>query len=63
MLRSSRERARASGVPVTSRPLRFARQPDWIGRFRRFWHSSLDRLDAHLAAVQAAKRTDEKEHS
>jgi DNA-binding transcriptional ArsR family regulator len=41
-------------------PLREA--ADWIDRFRRFWDSSLDRLDAHLAAVQAAERTDTKEH-
>jgi DNA-binding transcriptional ArsR family regulator len=41
-------------------PLREA--ADWIDRFRRFWDSSLDRLDAHLAAVQAAERTDNKEH-
>ncbi|KAA1422999.1 winged helix-turn-helix transcriptional regulator [Mumia zhuanghuii] len=27
---------------------------DWIERYRRFWDASLDRLDAHLAAVQAA---------
>lgn len=40
-------------------PLREA--ADWIDRFRRFWGSSLDRLDAHLAAVQAAERTDTKE--
>jgi DNA-binding transcriptional ArsR family regulator len=25
----------------------------WIERFRRFWDSSFDRLDAHLAALQA----------
>jgi DNA-binding transcriptional ArsR family regulator len=41
-------------------PLRDA--ADWIDRFRRFWDSSLDRLDAHLASVQAAERTDKKEH-
>ena len=41
-------------------PLREA--ADWIDRFGRFWDSSLDRLDAHLAAVQAAERTDTKEH-
>jgi DNA-binding transcriptional ArsR family regulator len=29
---------------------------DWIERYRRFWDSSLARLDAHLAAVQAAER-------
>lgn len=33
-------------------PLRDA--ADWIERYRRFWDSSLARLDAHLAAVQAA---------
>jgi DNA-binding transcriptional ArsR family regulator len=32
-------------------PLREA--ADWIARFRRFWDSSLHRLDAHLAALQA----------
>jgi DNA-binding transcriptional ArsR family regulator len=41
-------------------PLRDA--ADWIDRFRRFWDSSLERLDVHLAAVQAAERTDKKEH-
>jgi DNA-binding transcriptional ArsR family regulator len=40
-------------------PLREA--GDWIDRFRRFWSTSLDRLDAHLAAVQAAERLDKKE--
>src|SRR6185503_1070957 len=34
-------------------PLRDA--ADWIGRYRRFWDSSLTCLDAHLAAVQAAE--------
>jgi DNA-binding transcriptional ArsR family regulator len=47
-----------SGKWRTSRleaaPLREA--ADWIERFRRFWDSSLHRLDAHLAAVQAAGR-------
>jgi DNA-binding transcriptional ArsR family regulator len=36
-------------------PLREA--AEWIERYRRFWGSSLNRLDAHLAAVQAAGRT------
>ena len=36
---------------------------DWIERFRQFWDTSLTRLDAHLAAVQAAERTTRsKEH-
>jgi DNA-binding transcriptional ArsR family regulator len=36
-------------------PLRDA--AEWIERYRRFWDSSLDRLDTHLAAVRAAGRT------
>jgi DNA-binding transcriptional ArsR family regulator len=40
-------------------PLRDA--ADWIDRFTRFWDSSIDRLDAHVAAVQATERTDTKE--
>jgi len=35
-------------------PLREA--ADWIERYRRFWNSSLTRLDTHLTAVQAAER-------
>lgn len=31
-------------------PLRDA--ADWIGRFRQFWDSSFERLDAHLAKLQ-----------
>ena len=32
-------------------PLREA--ADWLERYRRFWDTSFDRLDAHLAAIQA----------
>lgn len=32
---------------------------DWIERYRAFWDTSLTRLDAHLAAVQAAERAAE----
>ena len=39
-------------------PLREA--ADWIERYRRFWDSSLHRLDAHLAAVQAAGRATDR---
>ncbi|MGC4803483.1 ArsR/SmtB family transcription factor [Micromonospora sp. DT233] len=39
-------------------PLREA--ADWIERYRRFWDSSLDRLDAHLAAVQATERATDR---
>jgi DNA-binding transcriptional ArsR family regulator len=51
----SRERSgkwRASRLEAA--PLRSA--ADWIESYRRFWDSSLTRLDAHLAAVQAAGR-------
>jgi len=37
-------------------PLRDA--AEWIDRFRRFWDSSLDRLDTHLAALQAAEQAE-----
>ncbi|MGW1061181.1 ArsR/SmtB family transcription factor [Micromonospora rubida] len=39
-------------------PLREA--ADWIERYRRLWDSSLTRLDAHLAAVQAAERATDR---
>lgn len=39
-------------------PLRTA--ADWLERYRRFWDSSLTRLDAHLAAVQAAGRATDR---
>ncbi|EOM74641.1 ArsR family transcriptional regulator [Rhodococcus rhodnii] len=39
-------------------PLREA--ADWIDRYRRFWDTSLDRLDAHLAEVQATEHTTEE---
>jgi hypothetical protein len=39
-------------------PLRDA--ADWIERLQRFWDVSLTRLDAHLAAVQAAERAAER---
>src|SRR4029450_10725010 len=44
--------------PLEAAPLRAA--ADWIDRFTRFWNVSLDRLDAHLAGVQAADRLDKK---
>ncbi|MBS2537833.1 winged helix-turn-helix transcriptional regulator [Catenulispora sp. NF23] len=39
-------------------PLREA--AEWIERYRRFWDTSLTRLDAHLAAVQAAERATDR---
>lgn len=46
------------GSHLEPAPLRDA--ADWIDRYRQLWDSSLDRLDAHLAAVQAA---DDEAHS
>ncbi|WP_433270805.1 ArsR/SmtB family transcription factor [Micromonospora vinacea] len=46
---------------IEAAPLREA--AEWIERYRRFWDTSLTRLDAHLAAVQAAGRpTDRTAH-
>ncbi|MEU1588087.1 metalloregulator ArsR/SmtB family transcription factor [Micromonospora sp. NPDC005710] len=39
---------------IEAAPLREA--AEWIEHYRRFWDTSLARLDAHLAAVQAAGR-------
>lgn len=41
------------GSHLEPAPLRDA--VDWIDRYRQLWDSSLDRLDAHLAAIQAAE--------
>ncbi|MFI5836580.1 ArsR/SmtB family transcription factor [Micromonospora sp. NPDC051300] len=49
--RSQSGKWRASHLEAA--PLREA--ADWIERYRRFWDTSLTRLDAHLAAVQAAE--------
>ncbi|MCG5435831.1 ArsR/SmtB family transcription factor [Micromonospora foliorum] len=46
---------------IEAAPLREA--AEWIERYRRLWDTSLTRLDAHLAAVQAAGRaTDQTAH-
>ncbi|MER7591508.1 metalloregulator ArsR/SmtB family transcription factor [Micromonospora sp. NPDC127501] len=46
---------------IEAAPLREA--AEWIERYRRFWDTSLTRLDAHLAAVQAAGQpTDRTAH-
>lgn len=49
--RSQSGKWRASRLEAA--PLREA--ADWIERYRRFWDESLGRLEAHLAAVQAAE--------
>ncbi|PZF80889.1 ArsR/SmtB family transcription factor [Jiangella anatolica] len=42
------------GSRLEGAPLREA--ADWIEHYRRFWDTSLTRLDAHLAALQAAEK-------
>jgi DNA-binding transcriptional ArsR family regulator len=39
---------------LQAKPLREA--ADWVGRYRRFWDGSLDRLDVYLAQVQKSGR-------
>jgi DNA-binding transcriptional ArsR family regulator len=56
---SRRQSGKWRASHLEAAPLRDA--ADWIGRFRRFWDSSLDRLDAHLAAVRAAEHARESE--
>jgi hypothetical protein len=46
------------GSHLEAAPLREA--ADWIERYRRFWDSARTRLDAHLAAVQAAGRATDR---
>lgn len=44
------------GSHLEPAPLRDA--ADWLDRYRQYWDASLDRLDAHLAAVQENDRQD-----
>jgi DNA-binding transcriptional ArsR family regulator len=51
----------ARGREAQWRPCRLKAAPlqnaaDWIEHYRRFWEESLDRLDAYLKNVQAAKK-------
>jgi DNA-binding transcriptional ArsR family regulator len=51
----------ARGREAQWRPCRLEAAPlkdaaDWIEPYRRFWEESLDRLDAYLKEVQAAKK-------
>ncbi|WP_330437592.1 metalloregulator ArsR/SmtB family transcription factor [Micromonospora sp. NBC_00821] len=43
---------------IEAAPLREA--AEWIERYRRLWDTSLTRLDAHLAAVQAVSRATDR---
>jgi DNA-binding transcriptional ArsR family regulator len=50
----SRSRA-AQARPCRIEPAQFENAAEWIGRHRRMWHERYDRLDKHLAALQAAR--------
>jgi DNA-binding transcriptional ArsR family regulator len=39
--------------PARLEPMAMKNMSDWIDRYRRFWDSSFDRLDAFLEKVQA----------
>jgi DNA-binding transcriptional ArsR family regulator len=54
----SRSRA-AQARPCRIEPARFEAAADWIDRHRQLWHERYDRLDEHLAALQAADRGEE----
>jgi DNA-binding transcriptional ArsR family regulator len=48
----------ARGREAQRRPCRLKAAPlkdvaDWVGRYRRFWEQSFDRLDAYLHTLQA----------
>jgi DNA-binding transcriptional ArsR family regulator len=49
----SRSRA-AQARPCRIEPAKFEIAAEWIGRHRQVWHDRYDRLDQHLADLQAA---------
>lgn len=51
----SRSRA-AQARPCRIEPAKFEVVADWIGRHRQVWHDRYNRLDEHLAALQADDR-------
>lgn len=54
----SRSRA-AQARPCRIEPARFDAAADWIDRHRQEWRERYDRLDEHLAALQAADSGEE----
>jgi DNA-binding transcriptional ArsR family regulator len=55
----SRSRA-AQARPCRIEPTRFEAAADWIDHHRQQWHERYNRLDEHLAALQAADSGDEE---
>jgi DNA-binding transcriptional ArsR family regulator len=55
----SRSRA-AQARPCRIEPARFGAAADWIDRHRQQWHERYDRLDEHLAALEAAGQGEEE---
>lgn len=54
----SRSRA-AQARPCRIEPARFEAAADWIDRHRQLWHERYNRLDEHLAALEAADSGEE----
>jgi DNA-binding transcriptional ArsR family regulator len=54
----SRSRA-AQSRPCRIEPARFDAVADWIGSHQQQWHERYDRLDEHLATLEAADPGDE----
>jgi len=55
----------ARGREAQWRPCRIEPQAlknvdDWLERYRRFWHESLDRLDSYLRELQATEKKRER---
>ena len=51
----------ARGREAQRRPCRLKAAPlkdvaDWVGRYRRFWEQSFDRLDSYLHTLQAKEK-------
>lgn len=45
--------------PCRLRALPLADVSDWLGRYRRFWEGSFDRLDAYLNELRQEERKDD----
>jgi len=51
----------AQSRPCRLEPAQFDNVADWIGRHRQVWHDRYDRLDEHLAALQAESPTSQEQ--
>jgi DNA-binding transcriptional ArsR family regulator len=51
----------AQARPCRLEPARFDNMAEWVGRHRQVWHERYDRLDAHLAALEAESPTSQEQ--